>query len=92
MDRPIAVGDLVVVVKATHCCGSLKNVGRVFRVLEFRSYDGKCAACGIAGDRSMLAFARPKPSNGYSLFRLKRIPPLGELEGERTEENLREPA
>jgi hypothetical protein len=40
----------------------------------------------------MVAMESGVSDEGTPLYCLKRIPPLSELEGERTEENIREPA
>ena len=89
-DRPIQVGDLVQVVRPTRCCGGTKTIGWTYLVMSFNSMDSyKCEACG-AITRS------PVADRGYgwgcTVDRLKRIPPLSELEGQRTQEDLREPA
>lgn len=93
MDKPISVGDLVVIVRASHC-GSTASIGSIFRVtvIRKRRWGSVCEACRhvlpegewvaeLAGDDSIT-----------ELHRLKRIPPLGELEGVKTEEDIREPA
>ena len=89
MSRPIAVGDLVQVVRKTCCEGWL---GTTYTVKELRTVSGNyaCIKCGETGTRETpWIVAYPM---GHAIWNLKRIPPLSELEGERTEEKLREPA
>lgn len=94
MSEPIKVGDLVVVIKPTHCCNGYNRVGQVHRIIS--DHDRlplvTCRICGFtwAHDNSTTAHI----GGGVYLLRtrLKRIPPLSELEGQRTEETLREPA
>lgn len=102
MDKPISVGDLVVVVKPARCC--VASLGTVFTVTRIRNNinfsDGKtmtvrCSWCGNKKD--VPAAVRPvaegfNANRGMPLVRLKRIPPLSELESERTEEMLKVPA
>lgn len=89
---PIAVGDLVVVVRWPCCKG---DIGHTFVVagLETRPDVAHCGYCGATGGHTgMHAKARRGDGGLYPLEFLKRIPPLGELEGEDTKEDLREPA
>ena len=90
MDRPIQVGDLVVVVKAKRC-GCPGVIGRVFKVeiVSLHDLPGRCTEC------SKFTYPPRTPTAqsgiGYIEFnRLKRIPPLSELEG--IDETLRETA
>lgn len=93
-DRPIQVGDLVQAVRWP-CCG--KWLGMIFRVNAFKGVEAGerlgCSNCGVA---------MPEVSQAYDVWSiagrsapitwLKRIPPLEELEGQRTQEDIREPA
>lgn len=89
-DRPIQVGDLVQVVLPTPCCGKLgKLYGTMFTVSGFRTSYGRCAQCNLPGPRLV---AEGHSNRTFSVVRLKRIPPLSELEGERTQEKLKETA
>jgi hypothetical protein len=91
MDKPISVGDLVVVARPQPCCGSVINMGVFFRVTSLDA--GQIGFCGKCGAALSGATADGKPDGWPSLLsRLKRIPPLEELEGERTQEDIREPA
>lgn len=91
MSEPIKVGDLVVVVKPTPCCGSTGAMGEFFRVGEIVVCEGSCNDCGVEGSPELCAVIEGE-DEGAPLSILRRIPPLAELEGQRTEEDLREPA
>lgn len=89
-DKPIQVGDLVQVVRPTLCCGQTKAIGMIYQVVSFNSMKSyKCDSCG--GITNLLVADRGF-GWGANVCRLKRIPPLSELESRRTEEVLREPA
>ena len=87
MSRPIAVGDLVQVVYPSPCCGSLKGMGITFKFAGFGVRQW-CRFCGKGDFEAALGYS----NGGVKFVRLKRIPPLSELEGERTEESLKETA
>jgi hypothetical protein len=91
MDKPISVGDLVVVVRGMPCCGALtKRNGLFFKVSAISPDNGAaCDSCGKIGGEM-----HAKDENGlrFDISRLKRIPPLSELESEKRDEDLREPA
>lgn len=88
--QPIAVGDLVVVARASACCGSTAWMGHTFKVTRIGRSPTSCHKCdGRVGAPAALG----SPTGKWAgLDRLKRIPPLEELEGQRTEEKLHEPA
>ncbi len=89
----IQVGDLVQVVRPTSCCGSDVSIGKIFIVAEFSDRLGKCKICGYIDDK-IFARSGETLTNGkhqaYQVDRLKRIPPLSELEArnERLEEHV----
>ena len=90
MSEPIKVGDLVMVVKK-NVCGCDWSVGMVFKVIAIDRTQAKnwCCKCGA------LYGPFDQAVNGVwgaALYRLKRIPPLSELESEKREEDIREPA
>lgn len=87
MSEPIKAGDLVVVVRGAECCGTSKTVGAVLTVKGPAMH--KTQRCGRCGDRR-LTEDDLRLSNGYTYkpYRLKRIPPLSELEGEKRDEEL----
>jgi hypothetical protein len=93
MDKPISVGDLVMVVR--DCCG--QYLGLTFRVEKVwtPSQGVICTECRVDfGSISVAETGMPKgiPAGRLPLSWLKRIPPLSELEGEKTQEDIREPA
>ena len=92
MTERIAVGDLVMVVRPSPCCGSDLAVGRrIFTVASLDFDSGTCSGCGANIPPVKAAF---NENNGkhYQLNRLKRIPPLSELESSKTDEPIKEPA
>ena len=92
-NRPIQVGDLVVVVRK-RLCGCRSSVGNIFIVQALQQIIGRgiCIECGqLTFPIGTLAVQRPN-RNWVELSRVKRIPPLEELEGQRTEESTRDPA
>ena len=89
MSEPIKVGDLVQVIKQASC-GCHEHLGHVFVVEEVLPAwaDGYCTKCRrtIIPSGEMVA---AWPDWGYTeLSRLKRIPPLSELESEKNKEEL----
>lgn len=96
MDKPIAVGDLVVVMRPSKCqCnrGEWRTAGLIFRVAKIRMSSGRfCSECGSAKPDALVADPDFESRYIFTLDRLKRIPPLEELEGSKTEENIKEPA
>jgi hypothetical protein len=92
-DKPISVGDLVAVIKPRRC-GCDDSVGQIFQV-EWIGVDGrpgKCMACGSNTFQPASITAKRVDGGYVELHRLRRIPPLSELEGERTQEEMKEPA
>ncbi len=90
MDKPIGVGDLVMVVRPTPCCGCTDSIGDIFRVKWMGHLEGECCNCGDDSVASEGPGADSDANNdeGYLLSRLKRIPPLSELETVRTEDEV----
>ena len=94
-DRPIQAGDLVMLVR--HCTPAMNNgsLGAVFVVKEIVHHQiDSCVLCG-ANHTGMYARPVAKYAGTHTrapLSWLKRIPPLDELEGAKTQEKLREPA
>lgn len=89
MDKPISVGDLVVVVKPCGHCGDAKDLGLIYRVAYIWESGAPTDCCR---DRTKEVCAYPAEGLGHALPTLKRIPPLGELEGQPTQEDMKEPA
>ncbi len=90
MSEPIKVGDLVVVVKPPRCGCESKVLGLIYRVESIREGNGRCR-CGCPSGPGLL-YRGPDNFPRLPAWRLKRIPPLAELEGVKTEEDIREPA
>ena len=102
-DKPISVGDLVMVVRG-HSCHMSQWGGVPFRVEGFVSPTGGGWTCGLCKARDVATNERAAlglPGSYVSgidarrampLSWLRRIPPLSELEGQRTQEDMREPA
>lgn len=86
-ERPIEVGDLVYVAMLP-TCGCDTAMGWTFVVDSF--IEPRSAAC-VTCFKTRPAETCVWPHN-VELRRLKRIPPLADLEGKRTEENIREDA
>ena len=94
-DRPIQVGDLVVAIKPRGCgCPSSKTP--IFVVTEITNADVRCADCNKLMSKPSAKSGEISHQTGKwigcEMRRLKRIPPLSELEGERTDEDIKEPA
>lgn len=83
MDKPISAGDLVVVIKPLECCGA-GSVGYIFRVHAMTNELGACCFCGTRDQPGPMAMR----ANGdiCQTWRLKRIPPLSELDGVRSQD------
>ena len=82
-ERPIGIGDTVYVAKLP-VCGCDLALGWVFTVDEiWYSPFGTCITCGA--DRGPDDTAGPI---GIEVWRLKRIPPLGDLEGLESQEGI----
>lgn len=92
----IGPGDLVQVVRMTHGCGSQPMwLGRIVGVEYIDPMNPVCSVCRSQiepGQRSAAVRVNDGTLAGLPLNWLKRIPPLSELEGTKTEEDIREPA
>jgi len=90
-ERPISVGDLVMVVRGHEC-----HKGEVYTVHGIEpatAIPWKCKRCKEVVKVGEYTFVDVTGrSEGFPDSWLRRIPPLTELEGERTEEKLKEPA
>lgn len=91
MSEPIKVGDLVAVIRGNgcHCSKDCDSwLGRIFVVESLGKLETKCYYC-----RAPFG-VRPVANTGQfslQLNRLKRIPPLDELEGVIVEAHFDEP-
>ena len=93
MSEPIKVGDLVVIVRG-HSCSMERYLGMVFVVAAIRQArcgGWHCPHCNRNDQWGPEPAAEWVGVGNAPLSWLKRIPPLSELEGQRTEETLRLP-
>lgn len=97
-DRPIAVGDLVMVVRG-HACVVARYGGIPWRVTEIVPQEGggwQCTRCKTRdhAPNDLFGARRSRSKKGAScpLSYLKRIPPLDELESSKTDEPTKEVA
>ena len=89
-NKQIKVGDLVQVARWP-CCGTW--VGYTGKVTALKIDSRCCKICRTdMGEDATYAYVDCGFNGGLVVLgRLKRIPPLSELEGQRTEETLRLP-
>ena len=90
-DKPIAVGDLVVIVK-TGPCGCTQSLGHIHTVSDNKS--GPTTRCIYCSAQRLSSIDAVMLCGDFSVSasRLKRIPPLDELEGVKSQEQTKEPA
>ena len=86
MSEPIKVGDLVMVVRPASCCGHARRMGFAFVITRIHN-GSECATCRIEHPGMAVAIGEGM-ARGVRVPRLKRIPPLSELEGEKNKEEL----
>ena len=97
MSKEIQVGDLAMVVNPRRCSCPQNSLGRIIKVCAITpsiSDNWRCPKCWKVYKKLVGEGPSAIDENGKKrgLYRLKRIPPLDELEGQRTEEKLREPS
>ena len=88
MSERIALGDLVITVRPMRCCGSVKSLGRINCVDSYTKESSiLCTTCGRTyhHDGTAVTFISGEAEESY---RLKRIPPLEELERETRKEEI----
>ena len=88
----IKVGDLVMVVRkhpCTRCQFEDRLMGLIFRVAEIESVLNTICECGAPLGRKPIAIKNAGSKRGVAVARLRRLPPLSELEGEKREEEIR---
>lgn len=68
----IQIGDLVMVVRPTECCKSLKGIGKIFTVEKVSRSFARCSECGTLLYVFSAYFNEDK---GYPVKRLKKIDP-----------------
>lgn len=84
-NKPISVGDMVMTIKLKPCCGN-GQLGVVFIVQEIREY--KACLCLHCRAVNKDTYALDEFGASYRLSRLKRIPPLTELDSIKKEESV----
>ena len=90
--KPIAVGDLVQIVRQRKCCPEETRWGFTFIVESIQhSESWRCSHCGMTMQADTVAWGGG-PKSGAALSRLKRIPPLEELESNDLCHPMKEPA
>jgi len=85
----IRTNDIVWVAKLPSC-GCDAVIGDIFQVAGIHDFpESRCIHCGVARQPAQVAHGH---SSGFAVetFRLQKIPPLGELEGQRTQEPIRD--
>lgn len=85
MSEPIKVGDLVYVAYPSLCCGNSDAVGRHFTVGKITHQSGFCIFCNAPIDGAQ---AKLPNDSWIRCVRLKRIPPLSELESKEIKEEI----
>ena len=88
MSERIEVGDLVMVVKPTPCCGNTKAIGAVF-VVDFvgsKHTHTECAYCRLITKSTRYAYVTK--SQCYDIPRLKKIVPPAQDESVETEREV----
>jgi hypothetical protein len=95
MDQPIQAGDMVVIAKPSFCCNDSRNVGRIFTVKRVGGAPTNwCSGCFALVPPESVGAQLAEWRENYAvtgwidILRLKRIPPLSELEGEKHKEEL----
>lgn len=81
MTTNIRVGDLVLVAKPTPCCGNTEHVGIIFTVSKLSRLNVRdCWYCSHRYVEPMAAI--DENGDEYLISRLRRIPPIADLEKE----------
>lgn len=87
MSEPIKVGDLVMVLRG--CCVNRDTfIGEIRRVDDRFTSGGRCFQCGADYSGEPGAVLDGIDVTTFHVSWLKRIPPLSELESEKTKEEL----
>lgn len=86
MSKPISIGDLVVVLRGHQCgIGKMGTVVEIFR----HHHDGTCKDCGARLPKVNGGLvARLDIDRRFAITRLKRIPPLDEMESAKRDEGI----
>lgn len=86
MSEPIKVGDLVQIVRARYCCPEKTAWGHIFVVDAITTANSICIYCGR--ELGLQATAWTGDWCAAEVERLKRIPPLSELDDVQREEGI----
>ena len=86
MSDSITTGDLVMIIRPSPCCGSMDDVGKIFKVSCMTDGNGSCAYCGAS--HGGLRAHNPEDGWFYRTSRLKKIKPLDERQEDRVLEEL----
>jgi hypothetical protein len=93
-DKPIAPGDLAVVVKPALCPSAPvgADLGHVFQVETVQTLwpsDGICFHCGMPGGHGVGAeMCATEGRRAWSLYRLKRFTPPGDMQEQHQPEEI----
>lgn len=85
MSGLIEVGDLVRVATAASCCGNNAAIGKIFIVEAIGKVMTRCARCKKL---AVVVCALLAGHCAVPVTRLRRIPPLSELESQDTHEEI----
>lgn len=75
MSQGIEVGDLVQVIRPCPGCGNSKGLGAVYTVTSIGPCFWPSVCCGKYNS-SLVAWGKPNNDSGYSVYEVKKIPPL----------------
>lgn len=91
MSEEIKVGDLVIIVRSTSCCGETSDIGDIFTAgTVFNSPVTECDICGKSlGNTTLVGIQGEEDGeSGYPLSRLKKINPSTEPERVETQQEI----
>lgn len=77
-NTPIAIGDMVMIVRGRPCCNVASELGKTFVVEAIRNYPARCTVCGHRRVDTFYLYFRGEEVYAYHRYELKRIPPLEE--------------
>jgi hypothetical protein len=86
MSKPIKAGDLVAIIKPTPCCARSDSIGKHFIVAGFQTGLEICRYCHESRQATTVKISDSRLL--VDLARVKRIPPLDELEGEKRNKEI----
>jgi hypothetical protein len=92
VSEPIKVGDLVILIRTCGCKSKNDVTGYISQVTEIRHADRPCQCCGKIWPTDVVFPIGQWGDANVPFSWVKRIPPLSELEGQPTQEDIKEPA